>query len=147
MLRIEVLHLDGNWHKPGALATWDGGQWVYPTFATREAAQAAIDATYSDVPAYAVRILRNDKPLTLQGPRGSMPNGEICANSRFIRDDVRQVWQWVALDPRDNVLMVVEMPFQMAPFHNGSSGALWTCRDIADTHVSKNAHSRAHANS
>ena len=55
--RIEIQHMDGSWNKAEKLAKFVDGAFVYPTFATKADAEAAIAATYADCLPGTVRIM------------------------------------------------------------------------------------------
>lgn len=91
----------------------------------------------------------NHQPgTTLQGPRGTFINGETVARSQFKRvirpnDDC---WQWVAFDPSNRVLTVLEMTCGASPFwpDNTPTAALWTLRDIAAGYLHRVRAHRGH---
>ena len=72
----------------------------------------------------------------LQGPRGALGVGVICARSQFYRfeRDSRTGWQWVAFDAAGKVLHVIEYPDSLPPFYDTPSGALWALRECVADH-------------
>lgn len=56
---IRVKRLDDKWHQPGKLMTWDAEtkRWNEPSFETRNAALAAIQAARADVYPDCVKVI------------------------------------------------------------------------------------------